>query len=217
MSLDALARLAAAHSLEIFGTLAAEPADGLGDGTIALLGPGEPGFWTHVNATPEFADGQRDPLDRWSSRVIGDIAGELGAEALFPFGSPRRPFFSWALRSGRAWQSPVVLLVHDRAGLMVSYRGAIFLREPHVAAPPRTSPCDTCADKPCLSACPARALTGDGYDVEACHAFLDTADGAENLSRGCAVRRACPVSENYGRSEKQSSFHMGYFRNWRSL
>jgi hypothetical protein len=56
------------------------------------------------------------------------MACDLGAKALFPFtGPPWHPFIAWARRSGRAWESPVGFLVHDRAGLMVSYRGALAL------------------------------------------------------------------------------------------
>jgi epoxyqueuosine reductase len=58
-----------------------------------------------------------DPIDRWSRRVIGHMACDLGAKALFPFGGPPwHPFIAWAKRSGRAWESPVGFLVHDRAG-----------------------------------------------------------------------------------------------------
>ena len=56
--------------------------------TLVLLGPGEPGFWATVIATAEFADGQPDPLDRWSRRVIGGWADRIGARALFPFDGP---------------------------------------------------------------------------------------------------------------------------------
>lgn len=211
MSLSALAETASTHALDIFGTLAARPEDDVGEGTIVLLGPKEPGFWDHVTDAPEFRDGRADPLDRWSERVIGQIASAVGGQALFPFGDPVRPFFTWALRSGRAWQSPVMLLVHDVAGLMVSYRGAVILTQPHRPEPAGERPCESCQDRPCLTACPASALTGAGYDLDACHAFLDTDAGQENLSRGCAVRRACPWSRNYGRSEEQSAFHMDHF------
>ena len=78
-----------------------------------------------------------DPVDRWSRRVIGRLACDLGAKALFPFGGPPyHPFYQWALRTGRAWESPVRLLVHDTQGLMVSFRGALALREA-MAVPPR--------------------------------------------------------------------------------
>lgn len=211
MSLAALREKVSEHFLADFGTLAAHPRDGIGEGTLVLLGPAEPGFWPHVTAQPEFIDGRPDPLDRWSRRVIHALALAVNGTAYYPFGEPLRPFFSWAIESGRAWRSPVQLLVHDRAGLMVSYRGAVLLPEAHDPRSGRKSPCTSCMDKPCLTACPARALTGDGYDLAACNAYLDTDAGSTNLLRGCAVRRACPVSENYGRLEEQSAFHMKQF------
>lgn len=207
-------RLAEAR-LEVFGGFHPHPGDGdlpEGTGTLLLLGPAEPGFWAHVRAAPEFSDGGPDPMDRWSERVIGDIAKDTGATALFPFGGPPwRPFVGWALRSGRAWQSPVGLLVHDRAGLMVSYRGALALPE-RVALPPASAnPCETCARQPCRTACPVGALRRGEYDLDACHGFLDTEPGRDCMEGGCMVRRTCPVSARYGRAAAQSAFHMRAF------
>lgn len=211
MNLAALRAEADTHALAVFGTLPTRPEDGLGDGTIALLGPREPGFWSHVTSQPEFGDGVPDPMDRWSARVVDELAIHFRGKPLFPFGTPVHPFVSWALRSHRAWQSPVRLLVHDTAGLLVSYRGAILLPDRMEEAPKRAAPCETCAGKPCLTACPVSALTANGYDLDACHTYLDARTGRSCMSRGCEVRRACPVSQNYGRSEHQSSFHMDRF------
>ncbi len=206
------ASLAPDH-LEVLGGFHPGPEDGAPDGcrTFLMLGPREPGFWAHVSAAPEFADGKPDPLDRWSRRVIGRLACDLGAKALFPFGGPPwRPFIGWAQRTGRAHVSPVTLLVHDHAGLMVSYRGALALREQIDLPPAPPTPCDGCA-RPCETACPVGALGANGYDIQACHAFLDTEAGRDCLDRGCRVRRACPVSERYGRRPEQSAFHMRSF------
>ncbi|WP_284164961.1 ferredoxin [Frigidibacter sp. SD6-1] len=205
---------AAPHRLGLFGALRLTAEDGLSPEwrSLVLLGPEEPGFWAHVTAEPEWSDGKDDPIDRWSARVIGEIADALGALAVYPFGGPpHRPFFNWALRSGRAFASPVTLLVHDRAGLFVSYRGALALAQDIDLPPPAANPCETCADKPCLTACPAGALGATGYDVPACHDFLDLPEGQDCLSRGCAVRRACPLSKAYGRVEEQSAYHMRLF------
>ena len=99
-------------------------------GTIVLLGPREPEFWGHFKTSKEYCDGQDDPLERWSSRVINGFASTLGAKAYFPFGGPPyQPFIAWATASRRAFVSPVGLLVHDVAGLMVSYRGALGFQE----------------------------------------------------------------------------------------
>ena len=213
MNYETLEAQARARYLSIFGAFHPEPEDNVPHDarTLLLLGPHEPGFWAHVTAEPEFMDDQPDPLDRWSRRVIGRWACNLGAKALFPFGRPPyHPFFTWALRSGRAWASPVQLLVHDTAGLFVSYRGAIALQERISLPPPGRKPCDTCVDRPCEAACPVTALTLEGYDVPACKSFVQ-GEGMDCRETGCAVRRACPISATYGRQSAQSAFHMRAF------
>lgn len=207
------AALAAQH-LEILGGFHPEAQDGLPEGTrtLLLVGPQEPGFWAHVTAQPEWQDGRADPMDRWSQRVVTDIANQFKSTALFPFGGPPyHPFYRWALKTGRIWESPVKLLVHESQGLMVSFRAAIALPDRLPLPQPAARPCDTCSAKPCLTACPPAALTAGGYDVPACHAFLDSQAGAPCLATGCATRRACPVSQGYARVTEQSAYHMRRF------
>ncbi|MEC7257464.1 MAG: ferredoxin, partial [Pseudomonadota bacterium] len=175
-----------------------------------------PAFWDHLQAAPEALDRAPDPVDRWSTRVVGALAAQFGALAEFPFGGPPyAPFIRWAIDSGRAFQSPVGMLVHDSVGMMISYRGA--LRLPRVIATPpphRASPCPACT-APCTSACPVGALSGDApYNLAACHAYLDTPAGQECMVNGCAVRRVCPVSAGAGRQpaqSAQSAHHMKAF------
>ena len=138
-----IAARAAPQALEVFGAFHPGPDDGTPPrcGTVILLSPREPGFWPHVLAQPEFHDTRPDPLDRWSARVIGTLADELGAHALFPFdGPPWPPFFGWALRTGQAWRSPVGLLVHHGAGLWASIRGALVLTQALDLPPPVPCP-----------------------------------------------------------------------------
>lgn len=204
----------AAH-LDIFGAFHPDPSQGApaGCATLLMLGPHEPGFWPAFSSAPEYRDDQPDPLDRWSKRVIGALAADWGGQALFPSdGPPYPPFIAWARASGRAWPSPVGLLVHDRAGLMVSYRGAVALPRRLRLPAPGQPPCPDCADKPCLAACPVSALAADHpYGVAACQAYLHTAAGQDCMSQGCQVRRACPLSTSYGRLPAQSAFHMKAF------
>lgn len=210
-----LAASLAAERLSVFGGFHPGHEDHApeGTGTLLLLGPDEPGFWDHVTAQPEFADGAPDPLDRWSARAIGAIARDIGAAALFPFGGPPyAPFTAWARRSGRAWTSPVGLLVHDRAGLLLSYRGALALTERlALPAPPAASPCDSCAGRECETACPINALTSSDYNIHSCHIFLAGTEGELCMSGGCQVRVSCPISQGYGRQKAQSAFHMRAF------
>ncbi len=212
LSLAGVAALLAPHRLEILGGFHPEAAEaGLPaeTGTLLLIGPAEPGFWAHLREQADWSD--PNPIDRWSRQVIGRLACDLGTKALFPFGGPPyHPFYRWALRTGRVWDSPVKLLVHATQGLMVSFRGALALRERVEVPPPVDLPCATCA-QPCLSACPAGALGAAGYEVPACHRFLDRQQGSDCLNGGCLVRRACPVSQRYARLAEQSAYHMSRF------
>ncbi|GKY89184.1 ferredoxin [Sinisalibacter aestuarii] len=201
------AAAAAARQLELVGIAP----DGETGGAVMLLAPREPGFWPAFTAAPEYADGRPDPMDRWSKRVIGALAADWGGEAVFPSdGPPYPPFIAWALATGRVWTSPVGLLVHDRLGLWLSFRGAVRLAQP-LTAPPAANPCESCPDQPCRNACPVSALSPNGYDTAACHDFLDRPEGADCMARGCGARRACPVGQAWGRSDDQSRFHMKAF------
>jgi epoxyqueuosine reductase len=212
VSLQAIDAAAAADGLTVLGAFHPEEADPLPDlcGTLVLLGPREPEFWDVFRTSVEFGDGCADPLNRWSVRVIGALADRFGAQSLHPFGGPPHlPFIAWAQRTRQAWTSPVELLVHETAGLFVSYRGALALVEKLELPSPGRRPCDRCA-QPCLAACPVGALGTGGYDVASCHAFLDTVRGQDCLGSGCAVRRACPVGRGR-RPHAQSAFHMAAF------
>ncbi|MGI9393183.1 MAG: ferredoxin [Boseongicola sp.] len=211
MTIDQIADRVCQDYLEVFGAFHTRHDDGIGIGTLVLLGPHEPGFWTHVLECTEFQDREADPLDRWSTRVITKSAKDLGGEPHFPFGAPPKPFQNWAIRSGRAWVSPVILLVHDIAGLMVSYRGAILVPELLELPATATRPCEACDDKPCQKSCPVSALTANGYDLNSCHSFLDTDEGATCMQGGCAVRRSCPAGAKYRRIDVQSAYHMERF------
>ncbi len=182
------------------------------DHTILLLGPDEPAFWPVFSAAPEYADGQPDPMDRWSRRVIGALARAWGGVALFPSdGPPYPPFLAWALDSGRAWASPVGMLVHDETGLFLSFRGAVRLPRPAPRLVPAAPPCTTCT-APCTTACPVGALgAATGYDVARCKAHLASPQGTPCREGGCLARRACPVSARFGRVAAQSAFHMAAF------
>lgn len=216
VTLDAIAAAAGAEALAVLGGFHPGPGDGAPEGcaTLLMLGPA-PGaaFWGRFRASDEYRDGAPDPLDRWSRRVLAALATAFGGVSLLPSdGPPYPPFIAWAIRTGRAWASPVGLLVHDRAGLMMSFRGALALPvRLTLPPPPQDRPCETCAEKPCLTTCPVGALGTGGYDVAACRAFLATPAGSDCMGRGCAVRRACPVSAGQARPEAQSAFHMRAF------
>jgi hypothetical protein len=188
--------------------------------TIALLGLAGRRGWTTFSGSPEAQDGAADPLDRWSRRVVDALAAGLGARALYPFGGPPHwPFQRWARRAEPMHVSPLGLLIHPVDGLWRGYRGALAFAE-RLAAPPTrvtVSPCETCVARPCLSACPVGAFTGDGYDVAACAAHLSHPAGRTCMEGGCLARRACPVGAERAHELAEAAFHMRAFLAARGL
>lgn len=217
LSLSTIERQAKSRSLCVSAglnaTRCAERSDlPSGTRTLLLLSPDEPAFWPGFVQSPEYRGGAADPMDRWSKRVISDWAATLGAVPLFPFGGPPfQPFIDWALSSGRVHSSPSGMIVHPDAGLYLSFRGALALREEVDVPADCSHPCNNCVTQPCLMACPVEAFSSGSYDVPRCKGHLATPEGSVCMSKGCAIRRACPHGKSYGRIKEHSSFHMSYF------
>ncbi len=182
--------------------------------SLVMLGNAGPEMWLAFRAAPEGGDGRPDALDRWSRRVIDRLAGALDAVALYPFGGPPyHPFVAWAKRAGPVAESPLGILIHPDYGLWHAYRGALAFAEPlgFPSAPARPRPCDNCAERPCLKACPVAAFGPDGYDVPACVGHVGAPEGADCLELGCRARRACPVGTAWRYRPDQARFHMEAF------
>ena len=188
-------------------------ADGAAVGTLVLVGVVGDSCWEAFQSAAEFRQAP-DPLDRWSRRVLTELASELGAETLFPFGGPPfLPFIRWAQRAEAVYPSPIGPLIHPDYGLWHAYRGALAFAE--IFDPPprdaRGRPCDSCADKPCLNTCPVDAFSADGYDVPSCIEHVSGGRGGACRSGGCLARRACPVGVTYQYAADQMRFHMEAF------
>ena len=203
----------AAHGLICRGGFHPRPADAVpgAAGTLVLVGNAGPEMWK------AFSRGRRDephPLNAWARRVMGKVADGLGARALFPFdGPPYLPFQRWAQRAEPVHPSPIGPLIHPDFGLWHAYRAALVFAGKLALPPPdaRPSPCETCSEKPCLSACPVDAFTTGAYDVPACTAHISAPSGADCVDRGCRARLACPVGRSYVYAPAQARHHMEGF------
>ena len=178
--------------------------------TLLLVGVVGGGIWPAFE--PFSTDGD-NPLDTWTKRIVDAVAADAGAIPVYPNDKPFWPFQQWAKRSEPVFQSPLGLLIHPEFGLWHAYRAALVFSE-IIELPARgegLSPCESCTDKPCLSACPAGAFSPSGYDVPKCAEHLRSQDAEMCLSGGCRARDACPFGANYRYSEPQIRFHMAAF------
>ncbi len=152
-------------------------------------------------------------LDQWTKDVVDPLADDLGARAIYPFDKPPQPFLTWARQCGAGHTSPLGLNIHSEYGLWHAYRAALLF--PVVFDLPRhrnvTHPCETCVDKPCLTACPVNAFDGTSYDVTACAQHLETTAGSSCMTNGCKARLACPIGASYQYTTQQKQFHMRAF------
>lgn len=210
--IPALEREITATGLGIVGAFHPEPGDLVPDPceTLLLLGPAGPEMWDVFSASAEARDGAPDPMDRWSRRVISELADRLDGRAYFPFGGPPwQPFQRWAERAEGAVSSPVGMQASATRGLWVSYRGAIGLDQRLDLAPPSAGPCAPCP-APCLTACPVDAFASGTYDVPRCVGYLNDHPEAP-CHRGCLVRVACPAGSAVGLPDAERAFHMAAF------
>ncbi len=208
------------HGLYLLGVATITAADRASYGfspdaqAIGLVGNRGSSYWRAFCASPEHADGEPDPLDRWSRRIAAEIADKHPVTPLFPFsGPPYYPFQQWASRAEGLEASPLGILIHPRYGLWHSYRfallGAAFDAE--TSATPAGSPCVDCAGQPCLNTCPVGAFDGRGYAVDTCAGFLENTPAAACHERGCLARLACPVAPELRYLPAQGRFHLRAF------
>jgi hypothetical protein len=208
------------HGVFVRGTVnfhneAAAPrlADGGAARSVILIGNIGGSLWPYFDAwrNAQSDHGGADPLDAWSKAVISPVASALGGTAYFPSDPPWQPFQQWAMRAEGLKASPLGILIHPQYGLWHGYRGAIGFSThlPEWDGPAGGHPCDGCETKPCLSHCPAGAVSASGFAVTPCRQWLATAEGqAGCMDGGCLARAACPVGSDYRYPEAQLRFHM---------
>ena len=185
--------------------------------TCILVGNAGAQFWRFFSSErPKVAD----PVDAWTKGVLEQIAADLDAQVLLPYtGPPFLPFLEWAKRSEPVTESPIGALIHPVYGLWHAYRGMLMFQEKidlpetpsWILGDQGLSPCDTCADKPCLHMCPVKAVNGEIFDVAACAGFIRSPKGADFLGTGCRARHACPIGKDYAYGPAQAVHHMQGF------
>jgi len=167
-------------------------------------------LWPSFSTSAEFSDGDADPLNRWTVRVMEPMARELQAELRYPFGEKIWPFQRYAKEATGVQQSPIGLLIHPEYGLWMAFRAALMFDKiddlKHSDGKPH--PCDSCADRPCLNTCPINAFTSDGYDYLSCKSHVASSAGRECYVGGCMARHACPVGKGFSYTPDHQAFHM---------
>lgn len=191
-----------------------ELADGGRPGTLAVVASAGPAMWHALKKAPEYAS-HPHPIDAWSKRILSEIAPRHNADVVFPFdGPPYWPFQQWIMALPGTSQSPLGVVVHSRFGPWFALRGALLFAEPleFASLDAGPGPCPGCADKPCLDACPAGALTRESsFDAGLCRDYVRENANHDCAEKGCLVRHACPYGRDYAYLSEQAQHHMAAF------
>lgn len=187
-----------------------------------LIGNAGTSMWGKFSQSPEYCDGESDPMNRWTRRMLDEISCTVSCQVYYPFDEPYWPFQRLAQAAAGVRPSPLGILIHPEYGLWHAFRGLmVFEDDGEIASQIKDitgfrdemiHPCDTCLDKPCLSACPVKAFTGEQLLVDECFSHLDSGNGPKCMDTSCQARRACPVGKEYTYDVEQLQFHMRYYR-----
>ncbi|MDQ0320693.1 hypothetical protein QO002_002831 [Pararhizobium capsulatum DSM 1112] len=207
------------HGLFLRGVLDVEDGDpvpllesGKRATSVVLIGNIGGSLWPPFEAWlgKQTGNGGEHPLDTWSKAVLTPVSLRFGATAYFPSDPPWQPFQRWGMQAEGLKPSPLGILIHPVYGLWHGYRGAFgFDRSIGDIAETTGHPCDSCFEKPCLSHCPAHAITTVGFQLRPCRTHLRSPAGeAGCMQSGCLAREACPVGAAYRYPPEQLRFHM---------
>ena len=188
---------------------------------LILIGNAGPAFWRALQAN---ANTGSDPVDNYSHQLAKRFVEEYlyaSAEILYP-GAGALPLQYLGALAGWHYPSPLGVGIHPQYGLWFAYRAAVLTDAPLAPSKPLpgVSPCQHCTDRPCLSACPPRALAQPGApDLRRCLDWRCTTESS--CANTCLARLACPVGREQRYDEPQIQYHYGHslqsLKRWQTL
>lgn len=155
----------------------------------------------------------RHPIDRFSTASVLAFLESINCHdfwLMYPREGLHLDLRGLGRQLGWHHDSPMGIGIHEEYGTWFAYRAVVAVNTRFITSSSagivRESPCESCVDKPCVSACPVGAVKADGdFDLEAC--------SEERLREGsgcadrCLARIACPVGEKHMYHPEQISYH----------
>jgi ferredoxin len=182
--------------------------------TAIVFANGGRDLWTHfledLRANPSHLTETAHPLDDFIGRWIQSVDPNPDSTRRWIQCAEEADVFidfrPLAVSAGLGTSSLLGLIIHPEYGLWVSMRAVLLSTEILEATTTKTkpSPCVQCVDRPCISACPANAVTLSGWSVQQCATFHGESTLCANQ---CHSRQACPVGVSHRHSDLQHTYH----------
>jgi hypothetical protein len=229
LTTDSIAAAVASFGLNLIGVAAVAsydagvaPERGLarrlpgGAESVVVVGNGGGAFWEAYRrfcAARPGHDRRADPLDDFTREVVdaacAPVARRAPIRVLYPFGFAEDgvSFTRLALLAGLGRESLVGVLVHPVYGPWIALRAAVLVAERLEAPRPADGfdPCPTCAERPCIQACPGDAVGAGGWSVPRCGAQRARPD--DPCAARCHARVACVVGPEHRHPDDALAYH----------
>ena len=177
--------------------------DTCGFSQLLLVGHGGCQLWACMQAGGIEGD---DPIDRYTCQTLARwFAQELPDQTYRILYPGDAPIGLQALGELAGWHHPTPFRVgiDQEWGSWFAYRAAVLCTTPFSSflRVDRGSPCANCAERACITACPAQALAGGTFDLNACLEWRMQPDSS--CANTCRARLACPVGPQHRYDESQ--------------
>lgn len=168
-----------------------------GERQLILIGHGGRRLWERVQAGGMAGC---DPIDDYSVQTIRRWFAQELPERRFRILFPgTRVIGLQTLGALAGWHQPSPLMIGVDAewGSWYAYRAVVVADTAFAPSPRREarSPCPSCPAAPCIQACPAHALAGGRFDLEACSRYRLGPDSP--CATACLARQACPAGSEH--------------------
>ena len=173
---------------------------------LVMLGQGGTALWDTIQQSGFGSDDLFDDFSRSAVAGFVDTLGGPAHEVIYP-SEILLPLGRMAELAGWGSSSPLGLSINDRFGLWLAHRIVFLVDAPLETLTGATAhPCTTCADTPCVTACPAGAVSvEDGFNVAKC-SHLRIAPYSPCADK-CLARLACPIGTEHTYGQDQMEHH----------
>ena len=176
---------------------------------LILIGHGGRQMWEAVQAS-SFA-GSAEPIDSFSidavNRWFSKQLPNRRFETIYPESQQVIPLQRLGELAGWHNDSPFRIGINEQWGSWFAYRAVVLsnsdLQPTSKMGGP--SPCDSCIEKPCITACPADALSGKDTSLRNCISYR--MEGGSTCRDRCFSRIACPVASEHRYTMAQLNYH----------
>ncbi len=179
---------------------------------VIVLGHVGPALWESVS--PLIARGKDvAPIDAFTLSAVHAFFSEhtaaIAYKVLYP-PSSFLPLQRFGALLGWHHDTPFKVGANRHWGSWFAYRALLLVdAELDVStALPGQSPCLDCQLKPCIHACPAKAMADARFDLQACIHYRKQPDSA--CGQRCLARLACPVGSAHQYSDEQLRYHYSH-------